>query len=235
MVSNFSQGNLLVYFTGHGSTTVWGKEFIYYSAWVSGVNQLSNGSALPYLLVSSCDSGYFADPRRNAMDEAMLRAAGGGTIGGYTGATFDTLGSQTVLLKEFVRAVMHEGITPTGVAATVAKARMYGVQPYPENERTAMGHGLSGDPALQLAQPASCATGDLNCDNRIDIVDVQQVAGAWNTVAGSIGYNPCADLVPTAVSTSTISSPLLGCGIRSRGDVSRARWQVAGCRSRSET
>ena len=91
---------------------------------------------------------------------------------------------------------MHEGITPTGVAATVAKARMYGVQPYPENERTAMGHGLSGDPALQLAQPASCATGDLNHDNRIDIVDVQRVASVWNTVAGDIGYNPCADLVP---------------------------------------
>ena len=57
-----------------------------------------------------------------------------------------------------------------------------------------MGHGLSGDPALQLAQPATCVMGDLNCDNRIDIADVQQVAGAWNTVAWSIGYNPRADL-----------------------------------------
>ena len=61
LVSNFSLGNLLVYFTGHGSTTVWGKEFIYYSGWVKRV--LSNGPALPYLLISSCDSGYFADPR----------------------------------------------------------------------------------------------------------------------------------------------------------------------------
>ena len=140
-------------------------------------------------------SGYFADPRRNAMDEAMLRAAGGGTVGGYTGVTFDTLDPQTVLLKDFVRAVMHEGITQTGVAATVACARIYSVRPYPENERTAMGHGLSGDPALTLAQPEACTTGDLNCDDAIDIVDVQQVARAWNTVAWSIGYNPRADLV----------------------------------------
>ena len=125
----------------------------------------------------------------------LLRVGGRGTIGGFTGVTFDTLQPQTELLKEFVRAVMDEGITQTGVAATVARARIYGVLPYPENERTAVGHGLSGDPALQLAQPDTCATGDLNCDDAIDIVDVQQVAGAWNTVAWSIGYNPRADLV----------------------------------------
>ena len=129
------------------------------------------------------------------MDEVLLRTAGRGTIGGYTGVTFDTLPPQTELLKEFVRAVMNEGMTQTGVAATVARARIYGVLPYPENERTAVGHALSGDPALTLAQPAACTTGDLNCDDAIDIVDVQQVASAWNTVAWSIGYNPRADLV----------------------------------------
>ena len=58
-----------------------------------------------------------------------------------------------------------------------------------------MGHGLSGDPALQLVQPAPCAIGDLNCDEVIDILDVAQVASAWSTTAWSIGYNPHADLV----------------------------------------
>ena len=48
----------------------------------------------------------------------------------------------------------------------------------------------------QLDQPATCAMGNLNCDNRDrDLADVQQVAGAWNTVAWSIGYNPRANLV----------------------------------------
>lgn len=192
IVDGFNHGHLLAYYTGHGSNTVWAHEMIFYAGWN---DQLTNATALPFLLISSCTNGYFADSYRNAMDEVLLRASGRGTIGGYTGVTFDTLAPQTELLKEFVRAVMNEGITQTGVAATVARARIYGVLPYPENERTSMGHGLSGDPALQLAQPDTCVLGDLNCDDAIDIVDVQQVAGAWNTVAWSIGYNPRADLV----------------------------------------
>jgi len=192
IVDGFNHGHLLAYYTGHGSYRPWAHEWLFHSSWV---NQLSNPTALPFLLVSSCTNGYFASPNYNAMDEVLLRTAGRGTIGGYTGVTFDTLSPQTELLKEFVRAVMNEGMTQTGVAATVARARIYGVLPYPENERTSVGHALSGDPALQLAQPDTCATGDLNCDEVIDILDVAQVASVWNTFAWSIGYNPRADLV----------------------------------------
>lgn len=186
-------GHVLAYYTGHGSNTVWAHEMLFYAGWNS---QLHNRYALPFLLISSCTNGYFADSYRNAMDEVLLRVSGRGTIGGYTGVTFDTLEPQTELLQEFVAAVMHQGITQTGVAATVARSRIYGVLPYPENERTAVGHGLSGDPALQLVQPNTCARGDLNCDGTINIVDIQTVAGAWGTRAWSIGYNPRADLGP---------------------------------------
>jgi hypothetical protein len=197
IVDRFNEGHVLAYFTGHGSTTVWAHEMLFYSEWYS---RLHNGRALPFILISSCTNGYFADPRRNGVDETLLRQWDWtnnnhlGTIGGFSGVTFDTLEPQTELLKEFVAGVMHQGITQTGVAATVARARIYGELPYPENERTAVGHGLSGDPALHLVQPDTCATGDLNCDGAINIIDVQQVAGAWNTTAWSIGYNPRADL-----------------------------------------
>ena len=192
IVSGWNRGHLLAYYTGHGSNTVWANEQLFYAG---NYLNFTNATALPFLLISSCTNGFFADPYRRAIDEVLLRVDGRGTIGGFTGVTFDTLQPQTELLKEFVRAVMDEGITQTGVAATVARARIYGVLPYPENERTSVGHGLSGDPALQLAQPDTCVRGDLNCDDHIDIMDVQQVAGVWNTVAWSIGYNPRADLV----------------------------------------
>ena len=122
IVNTFNQGHVLAYYTGHGSTTVWAHEMLFYSEWYA---QLANGPALPFLLISSCTNGYFADPRRNAVDEVLLRKAGLGTVGGYTGVTFDTLEPQTELLKEFVRAAMHEGITQTGVAATVASAHLW--------------------------------------------------------------------------------------------------------------
>ncbi|MCA9870502.1 MAG: hypothetical protein KC487_09035, partial [Anaerolineae bacterium] len=129
-------------------------------------------------------------------DEVLLRTSDKGTIGGFTGVTFDTLPAQTHLLKEFVHVAMQEGMTQVGVAAAVARGRSYAELPYPENQRVAVGHGLSGDPALVLVQPPPCAEGDLDCDGDIDIVDVQRVAAAWNTQAWGSGYNPRADLVP---------------------------------------
>lgn len=195
IVSKISQGHSLLYYSGHGSYTTWGHEQLFRS-YPSWVDPLTNGPALPFLLVSSCTNGFFADARYNGIDEVLLRISGKGTIGGFSGVTFDTLPAQTHLLKEFVHVAMHEGITQTGVAAAVARGRSYAELPYPENQRTAVGHGLTGDPALTLVQPPPCAAGDLDCDGDIDIVDVQQVAAAWNTQAWQPGYNPRADLVP---------------------------------------
>jgi hypothetical protein len=147
------------------------------------------------LLVSSCVNGYFVSPRVDGIDEGLLRLAGRGTIGGFTGVTFDTLPPQTHLLTNFVQAVMQEGITQPGAAATVARARTFAALSYPDNERAAVGHGLTGDPAMALIEPDTCAHGDVNCDGVIDIIDVQLVAAAWNSVAWSVGYNPRTDLV----------------------------------------
>ena len=193
--AKISQGHSLLYFTGHGSYTTWAHELLFRS-YPNWVDPLSNGPALPFLLISSCTNGFFADARYNAIDEVLLRTSDKGTIGGFTGVTFDTLPAQTHLLKEFVHVAMQEGMTQVGVAAAVARGRSYAELPYPENQRVAVGHGLSGDPALVLVQPPPCAEGDLDCDGDIDIVDVQRVAAAWNTQAWGSGYNPRADLVP---------------------------------------
>ncbi len=192
VVSKWNEGHMLVHFTGHGSITTWANEQLFRVYWV---NQLSNATALPFLLVSSCTNGYFVSPQYDGIDEGLLRAAGRGTIGGFTGVTFDTLPPQTELLSNFMEALMHQGITETGAAATVARTTTFAGLPYPENERAAVGHGLTGDPALALIAPEACARGDANCDGVIDIVDVQRVAAAWNSVAWSVGYNPRLDLV----------------------------------------
>ncbi len=192
VVNKWNQGHLLVHFTGHGSFTTWAHEWLFRVYWI---DQLSNATALPFLLVSSCTNGYFASEQWDGIDEGLLSADGRGTIGGFAGVTFDTLPPQTHLLTDFTEAVMQDGITQPGAAATVARARTYAALPYPENERTAVGHGLTGDPAMALIQPDACAHGDINCDGVIDILDVQLVAGAWNAVAWTPGYSPRADLV----------------------------------------
>ena len=56
---------------------VWAHEMLFYAGWN---DQLTNATALPFLLISSCTNGYFADSYRNAMDEVLLRVSGRGTI-----------------------------------------------------------------------------------------------------------------------------------------------------------
>jgi len=192
VVNQWNAGQLLIHFTGHGSITTWAHEQLFRVYWI---NQLNNATAMPFLLVSSCTNGYFVSPQYDGIDEGLLRAEGRGTIGGFTGVTFDTLHPQTVLLNNFVEAVMDDRITQTGMAVTVARARAYASLSSPDNGRSAVGHSMSGDPALVLAQPAACARGDINCDGVYDIVDVQLVAAAWGNVAWSTTFNPRTDLV----------------------------------------
>lgn len=192
VVNKWNQGHSLLHFTGHGSMTTWAHEQLFRVYWI---NQLSNATALPFMLVSSCTNGYFVSERYDGIDEGLLRASGRGTIGGFTGVTFDTLEPQTHLLTDFMIAVMQDGITETGAAATVARARTFAALSAPDNERSAVGHGLTGDPALALIAPDTCADGDVNCNGVIDIVDMQLVAGAWNALAWMPTYNPRYDLV----------------------------------------
>jgi hypothetical protein len=200
VINTWNQGHVLLHFTGHGSFTTWAHERLFRSSWanmcVPGTSTcLNNGPALPFLLVSSCTNGYFVSERFDGLDETLLRASGKGTMGGFTGVTFDTLPPQTHLLTNFVEAVMQEGITQPGAAATVARARTFAELTAPDNERSAVGHSLTGDPALPLIAPNACAEGDVNCDDIINIVDVQLVAGAWNAVAWTSPYNPRYDVV----------------------------------------
>ena len=192
IVSKWNQGHVLLHYTGHGGITTWAHEQLFRGQWVG---QLNNGAALPFLLVSSCTNGYFVSPRSDGIDETLLRTAGRGTIGGFTGVTFDTLEPQTTLLTRYLEAVMDDGITGIGMASATARARAYSTLPYPDNEHAAVGHGLTGDPALVLVKPDACAVGDVNCDGVIDIIDVQLVAALWNAVAWTPQYNPRADLV----------------------------------------
>jgi hypothetical protein len=204
VINTWNPGHVLVHFTGHGSITTWAHERLFRVSWpgmcIPGTSTcLNNGAALPFLLVSSCTNGYFVSERFDGVDEGLLRAPDKGTIGGFTGVTFDTLPPQTHLLTNFVEALMQDGITQPGAAATVARARTFAALTYPDNERSAVGHSLTGDPALALIAPDACAEGDVNCDDVIDIVDVQLVAGAWNAVAWTPLYNPRYDVVRDGV------------------------------------
>lgn len=197
IIDAISQGRLLINYTGHGGYGVWGgtapyTQFLFGN---SVVPQLSNGSKLGFVVISACATDYFARSKLHGLGENMLRHSNGGVIGSFAPTTFDYASSQTVLLNHFYHALMHERLTRVGVAAAVTKARAYADLPTPLDGYTAVGHMLTGDPALVLLHPTdNCAVGDVDCDGDIDIVDIQIAAGGWNTRLGSVGYHPRADL-----------------------------------------
>lgn len=41
---------------------------------------------------------------------------------------------------------------------------------------------------------SSCFWADLNCDNKVNVIDIQLVAGHWNTEPGDPGYDPAYDI-----------------------------------------
>lgn len=194
IIDAINQGQLLINFSGHGTYGAWAHEWLFINP---DVNKLTNGnSKLGFTVISACDTAYFARFDNHGLEERLMRHTNGGIVGGFAPTTFDILSSQALLVQNFYDAIMLDRLTQVGVAGAVARARTYAALPWPFSEITAVGHAVMGDPALQLPQPnANCADGDLDCDGDIDIVDVQKVAGAWNSTAwSSPGYNPRADL-----------------------------------------
>ncbi len=194
IIDAINQGQLLINFSGHGTYGAWAHEWLFINP---DVNKLTNGnSKLGFTVISACDTAYFARFDNHGLEERLMRHTNGGIVGGFAPTTFDILSSQALLVQNFYDAIMQDRLTEVGVAGAIARARTYAALPWPFSEITAVGHAVMGDPALQLPQPnANCATGDLDCDGDIDIIDVQKVAGAWNSAAWSDpGFNPRADL-----------------------------------------
>lgn len=194
IIDAINLGQLLINFSGHGTYGAWAHEWLFINP---DVDKLTNtNSKLGFTVISACATAYFARYDNNGLEERMMRRSGGGIVGGFAPTTFDMLSSQTNLVQHFYDAVMEERLTTVGQAGAMARNRTFGELPPPFSEITAVGHAVMGDPALKLQRPAdTCAEGDVDCDGDVDIVDVQRVAGAWNSSGwGDPGYNPRYDL-----------------------------------------
>lgn len=149
VVNSLREGVGLVTYIGHGSMNVWAQEKIFQ---IEDINNLDNGSALPFMMTMTCLVGYFHHPTANSMGEELLFKPDGGVVAALV-PTSESLATDQRYLAEGMYSHLF------GDAPTIGEAIMLAKQDLP-SERDIMQDlvetfVLLGDPALRLRTPAS--------------------------------------------------------------------------------
>ena len=171
VIDGIDGGSLLSNYVGHGSATVWAGERMLQTI---DVDAFGNEGRLPVHLSFACLTSYFSnpDPRQEAIDEALVAAAGKGAIASWGNADLSYAFLDQWTHEGFYEAVFHHEIRQLGPA--VASAMAYYSQ-RTGNELLLKRKTLIGDPALTLAS-------DPDPEDPGDIVNNFEVMPQGNTV-----------------------------------------------------
>ncbi len=94
----FTEPYTLLFYFGHGSIDLWGKDKILTSAMIA---DLPESSAAPFLISFSCLNGYFIHPDKSSLAEELLFNPDGGVVGMLAPTGQTTLENQEILIQYF--------------------------------------------------------------------------------------------------------------------------------------
>jgi hypothetical protein len=159
-ISALNVGGLLASYVGHSSWHQWAVDPLASTPnWMLHVNDvpgLQSSSGLPVVLNMTCYTGRFAHSTDDALDELMIRRAGGGAVATWGNTTLGLSGGQNMLHELFYEAVFEEGLTELGPAISYAKVGLPGT--YADLLDSFV---LLGDPAMDLNMTIVPWTGEL--------------------------------------------------------------------------
>jgi PKD repeat protein len=147
-------GALLVAYSGHGNTTIWGSWSeggrIYQQSYIA---DLWNGNKLPFMTVGNCYNGRFSDATqaRNLAEEFLLVEDRGGIAAwAPSGLSFPTI--DTLMFQVLYETLFVDDDLILGSATTTARIRVH-----LEDPSLPLAHieifAYFGDPALRLNMP----------------------------------------------------------------------------------
>lgn len=156
IVDVISQGQLFVSYIGHAAINVWAHEWLLVgkSSVRNDVAAMTNGPRLAIFLDMTCLSGNFADVVREAMQETLLNAAGGGSVAGWAGTGFGVAQGHDRLHSGLFRAVYDQGVTRLGLATVAGKQALWAADGEQHADLLDT-FALIGDPALRIALPVA--------------------------------------------------------------------------------
>ncbi len=183
--SKWSQGVAIGNYVGHAFLDYWGSTVTDQQWHNNDTPTLTNGSKLPFLISLDCLDGYFDYPNRPAMAEKFLTHNNGGVVAHFAPSGLGIATGHDYLHRGFYNAIVNNNVRQTGPIVMAAKLNLYtGLPNYFQD--LIYTFGLIGDPATTLTP--LCRVTDVNCDNNVNIVDIQKVAARWNYSSGQSGY-----------------------------------------------
>ncbi|MCB2229346.1 type IX secretion system sortase PorU [bacterium] len=152
IVDAFNNGALIVNYVGHGNPDVWAHERVFTRQ--TDLPRLTNRDRLPLVFAASCAIGFFDDPTREGMGEALLSMSSGGAIG-VLSATRLVYSQDNALFNREVYSVMLGGDSLTMCESVyLAKViKQYGNRDYPIPLTNDRAYVFFGDPLLRLGTP----------------------------------------------------------------------------------
>ena len=188
-------GQLLINYTGHGSTTHWADE----SVWTQTDINNSSYKHLPVWVTATCDFTRFDDVKTSAGESVFLNPTSGG-IALFTTTRVVFSGNNANLNKALIDNLFQEGANSR---YTLGEAMMYTNRQL--NDSNKLNFILIGDPALKFAYPeykarVTAVNGEAVSDEPFEFKALSRI-----TVEGEI-LNPSGSFAAdfTGVLSSTI-------------------------------
>ncbi|HUV31220.1 MAG TPA: type IX secretion system sortase PorU [Acidobacteriota bacterium] len=149
IVDAFNRGTLIVNYVGHGNPDVWAHEHIFER--IADLPRLTNADRLPLVYAASCAIGFFDDPQRESMGEALLSLDDGGGIAVIAATRLATAASNALLNQKVYDVLLTDTTLSISEALYVAKLdRQY---PGPYQKPNDQKYVYLGDPCVRLALP----------------------------------------------------------------------------------
>ena len=138
-------GALLTTYTGHGSSVGWGIHLLS----VEDLETLQNDELWTFVIVSSCNSGYFVLPRIDlSLSEAFLHYRTKAAIGAFSPIGVSGLYSDATMVTELIKQLIVNRNRELGPATTAAKISAFAN--YGVDSDVLENYEYFGDPALSL-------------------------------------------------------------------------------------
>lgn len=140
IVNGINQGPLVVNFMGHGSVEIWTGALILSTL---DAPALANGQRLPVFLMMTCLNGYYQNPARESLAEALLRTDKGGAVAVWASSGMTEPQAQLEMSKALYQQLF--GSQPIRLGEAFRRAK--GANTERDVQRT---WALLGDPTLQI-------------------------------------------------------------------------------------
>lgn len=118
IINAIDQGPLLVNYIGHGSVEVWTGAPILST---SDVSALNNGNHLSVFVMMTCLNGYFPNPARDSLAEALLRTNADGAVAVWASSGMTEPQAQSLMNQELYQQVFNQSGVTLGTAIQRAK------------------------------------------------------------------------------------------------------------------